>query len=211
MTVKDQVIRSIEEQAWIDRAADPIQAAVRGVLDRAPALESVLHGSFLGHPLHAALVAVPVGAWTVALGLDVAGVATGKRRFRRSADLLIGVGLGGAVVASFAGLADWSLTTGAARRVGFVHATVNQAVVGLYGLSLYQRSRRHRGAGIALVAVGFAGLGFSAWLGGELSYRFGVGVRVRPEASAPRTPDVSPRGGDRVGEARTGDDAEALR
>jgi uncharacterized membrane protein len=204
MTVKDQVIRSIEEQAWIDRAADPIQAAVRGVLDRAPALADVLHGRFLGHPLHPALIAVPVGAWTIAAGLDLAEVTTGTRRFRRSADLLTGVGLGGAVVAAAAGIADWSLTRGATKRVGFVHAAVNDLVMGLYGLSLYERSRRRRGAGIALAAAGFVGLGFSAWLGGELSFRFGAGVRLRPEAASDAGAPADAPGGEHVGEARTG-------
>jgi len=208
MTLKDRAIQSIEEQAWIDQAADPLQAAVRDALDRAPALASVLHGRFLGHPLHAALVAVPVGAWTIALGLDAAEVATGTRRFRRSADLLVGVGLGGAVAASLAGLADWSLTRGATKRVGFVHGAMNQVVAGLYGVSLYERSRGRRGAGIALATVGFAGLGFTAWLGGELAYRFGVGVRVRPEAPPPPATDVCHPGGERIGVARTGD-AEA--
>lgn len=185
MTVENRVIGAIEEQAWIDRVADPVQAAVRGVLDRAPALEGALHGRFLGHPLHAALVPLPVGAFTIGLGLDLAEVTTGTRRFRRAADLLTAVGIGSALVAAVAGLADWSRTTGATKRVGFVHGALNQGIVGIYALSLLARGKGARGAGIALAVTGHSALIFSAWLGGELAYRFGVGVGVRPEAPPP--------------------------
>ena len=197
MTAKDQVIHSIEQQAWIDQVADPLQAGVRAVLEKSPTVANVLHGRFLGHPLHAALVSVPLGAWTVALGLDVAEVTTGTRRFRGAADLLTGIGVGTALTAAVAGLADWSLTQGPTKRVGFVHAALNTLIAGTYGLSLYARARRHRGAGIALAATGYGALVFSAWLGGELAYRFGVGVSLRPEAPPPPTPDVRPA--ERVG------------
>jgi uncharacterized membrane protein len=192
MTAKSALIHAIEQQAWIDQVADPLQAGVRATLERSPLVADVLHGRFLGHPLHAALVSVPVGAFTIALVLDAAEVTTGTRRYRRAADLVTGIGLGGAVVASVAGLADWSLTQGPTKRVGFVHAVLNQLIAGTYGISLYARARRHRGAGIALAATGWSALVFSAWLGGELAYRFGVGVSWRPEAPPPPTPDVRP-------------------
>jgi uncharacterized membrane protein len=200
MKLKDEVIRDIEDQAWIDRAAEPVQKVVRRTLHQAPALANVLHGRFLGHPLHAALIAVPVGAWTIGIALDVAGLVTGKRRFERSADLLTVVGLGGAVTAATAGLADYSLTKGATRRVGFVHGALNMAIAGLYGLSVLARAKGARRTGVALAAVGFTGAMGSAWLGGELAYRFGVGVSLRPEAPPPPTPDVSME--ERIGAAR---------
>src|SRR5262249_40067614 len=132
MTLEDKVIETIEKLEWIDRAAIPVQRAVRVVLDRVPAVERVLHGSFLGHPLHAALVSLPIGAWMVGSALDMVELATGTRRFRRSADFVTAVGFGGAAVAATAGLADWSVTTGVTRRVGFVHAVLNQVVLGTY-------------------------------------------------------------------------------
>ncbi|MGR3198243.1 MAG: hypothetical protein ACU0DH_01760 [Paracoccus sp. (in: a-proteobacteria)] len=35
-------------------------------------IQNVLHGTWLGHPLHPILVAVPVGSWTMALALETA-------------------------------------------------------------------------------------------------------------------------------------------
>jgi uncharacterized membrane protein len=202
MTVENQVISAIEAQAWIDRAADPAQRAIRMVLDRTPGLERVLHGRFLGHPLHAALIPVPVGAWTIGVVLDLAEATTGTRRFQRTADLLTAVGLGGALIAATAGLADWSLTQGTTKRVGFIHGALNVAIAGVYGLSVLARARKARRTGIALAVTGHTALVFSAWLGGELAYRFGVGVAVRPEAPPPPAPAV--RDQERIGVARLG-------
>lgn len=196
MKLQERVIRTIEEQAAIDEVADPVQRAVRAVLDRAPRLEAFLHGEQLGHPLHAALVSVPIGAFATALVLDAMELTGKGRRYRRAADVAITMGVAGAAVAMLPGLADWSLTRGAAKRVGFVHAAMNQGIAGLFIGSLIARSRGKRRAGIALSTVGFALLGASAWLGGELAYRYGVGVR-READRRPREPVAEARGGAR--------------
>jgi uncharacterized membrane protein len=172
----DKLIHAIEEQRSLDRIADPLQHTVSAVLARAPRLADILHGRWLGHPLHAALIPIPVGGWTVGLALDLTGVLGGSRRFRRAADVVTAIGLGGAGLAVFAGLADWSLTTGKARRVGIVHALLNTAVAGLYGASLASRGTGRRRLGVALSSIGFGIAGVSAWLGGELAYHYGVGV-----------------------------------
>lgn len=175
--LKDKLIHAIEEQRSLDRVADPLQRTVSAVLDRAPALARVLHGTWLGHPLHAALVSIPIGGWTAGLALDLLDVVGKQRRFRRAADLVTAIGLGGAGLAVFAGLADWSLTRGKARRVGVTHALANTAVAGLYGASLALRATGRRRLGVALSSLGFGLAGFSGWLGGELAFRYGVGVR----------------------------------
>lgn len=185
MKLEETLIRSIEEQAWIDEVADPVQGALRTVLDRTPRLSAFLHGTWLGHPLHAALVAVPVGAFTLSMIFDGIEVFGKTRKYQRAADTSIAVGLAGAVTAVLPGLADWSLTTGGAKRVGFVHATLNTTIAGLYGASLIARSRRRRGAGIALATIGHTLLIASAWLGGELAYRYGVGVRPGAKPVSP--------------------------
>jgi uncharacterized membrane protein len=171
------IIHAIEEQRSLDRIAVPLQHTVSAVLDRAPRLADVLHGRWLGHPLHAALIAIPIGGWTVSLGLDIAGAVNPRRGIRRAADLATAIGLGGAGLAVFAGLADWSLTRDKARRVGLVHALVNATVVGLYGGSLTARAAGQRRLGVALSSVGFGLVGVSGWLGGELAFHYGIGVR----------------------------------
>ena len=175
--LKDKLIHAIEEQVALDRIADPLQHTVSAVLARAPRLADFLHGTWLGHPLHAVIVTVPIGGWAAGLALDLASVLGRRRRFDRAADLVTAVGLGGAVLAAFAGIADWSLTRDKARRVGLVHALANTAVVGLYGASLAARAGGARTLGIGLSSLGFGLAGASGWLGGELAYHYGVGVR----------------------------------
>jgi len=180
--LQEELIQSIEERAWIDRAADPVQDAVHGILDRAPGLAAFLHGRWLGHPLHAAMVSIPVGAWATALVLD--GLAARNRRYRKAADTVTAVGLAGAALAVLPGLADWSDTRGGAKRVGFVHAALNTVIAGVCGASLYARARGRRKVGVGLSIAGYTMAIASAWLGGELAFRYAVGVRPQPEGRA---------------------------
>ncbi|WP_437658610.1 DUF2231 domain-containing protein [Sorangium sp. So ce1182] len=183
------VLGEIEQQDWIDRIADPLQRGIRSVLRRAPTVAKVLHGKFLGHPLHPVLVTIPIGAWSCALVLDLAGIG-GGRKVHRGADATAAIGLAGAVAAAAAGLADWSTTLGSAKRIGFVHGAMNMAIAGLYGASLASRAVGLRSLGIALSTTGFGLAGASGWLGGELIYRYGVGVsndacERKPETQIP--------------------------
>jgi nitrite reductase/ring-hydroxylating ferredoxin subunit/uncharacterized membrane protein len=173
---KSGLAQTIASQDWIDRLAAPVQQPVGGALEGAPGLRSVLDGAILGHPAHPALTDVPVGAWTAGLVLDVLDLWAGRRELRPGADAVQAVGLAGALGAALTGLADWSYTDGPARRVGFVHGLANTAVASLYGASLLARARGWRGAGVGLSTVGYGLLAFSAWLGGELSFRYGIGV-----------------------------------
>jgi uncharacterized membrane protein len=180
-TVAKRVVTTIGEQRWIDEGADPVRGAVAGVLHKAPTVAYVLHGEWLGHPLHAAMISVPVGSWTAGLVMDMLSFTPGSRKLQRGADMATAIGLAGALGAAVAGIADFSTTRGEAKRAAFVHGTTNFAIAGLYGASLFARAARKRTLGVALSSMGYGLLLFSAWLGGELSYQFGVGVR--PDAS----------------------------
>jgi nitrite reductase/ring-hydroxylating ferredoxin subunit/uncharacterized membrane protein len=168
----EQIIRALGDQEWIDAAATPLQEGVRQII-QGP-LKDLLHGSFLGHPLHPALIDVPLGAWTIASifdGLELAG--SGKKG--RGADTAITIGLAGAVAAAAAGLTDWSETDGRAKRIGLTHGVLNLAATGLYAASLLARRRsRPRGIGISMIAYALSLT--AAYLGGHLTYGEQIGV-----------------------------------
>lgn len=157
----------IEHADMLDGVAAKTQELIRRVLP--PATEEVLRGEPLGHPLHPALIALPIGAWTSASVLDLMGE-------RSAASKLTALGCLTALPTAAAGSADWATTTGASRRTGFVHAAVNDAALMTYLVSWRARRRGHavRGAMWSLVGGGLLGLG--GWLGGHLSYSQGVGV-----------------------------------
>jgi nitrite reductase/ring-hydroxylating ferredoxin subunit/uncharacterized membrane protein len=127
-------------------------------------------GSPLGHPLHPVLVAIPIGAWTSASILDLTGGdATAAKR-------LIGLGSLAALPTALTGANDWLTTLGGERRVGLVHAALNDTALGLYVSSWLARRRGRRIKGAALALAGAGVLGVAGWLGGHLAYGLGVGV-----------------------------------
>jgi nitrite reductase/ring-hydroxylating ferredoxin subunit/uncharacterized membrane protein len=118
------------------------------------------------------LVTVPIGAWTSVSVLDFFG---GKAA-RGAAQKLVAFGALAALPTAATGASDWSDTLGAERRVGLVHALGNYAALGIYGLSYLarRRGRHQRGKVLALAGAGL--LAATGYLGGHLSYAYGVGV-----------------------------------
>src|SRR5690625_4712151 len=99
-----KVVRSVEEQEWVHDLTNTIEedvivAAYDKLGESQWPIRNVLHGSFLGHPLHPMVTDVPLGAWTTAFVLDTADVAFGKRELGPGADAAIGLGLAGSSVA----------------------------------------------------------------------------------------------------------------
>lgn len=172
----ENLIGALEGQDWLRKAADATQPPLHEALTRLGPLKDVLHGTWLGHPLHPALTDVPVGAWTTALALDALAGSSEESAMGDAADLAIGVGLAGAVAAAVTGATDWSETSGRARNVGLLHGLLNVAAAGLYAASLLERRRGSRSKGVALSVAGYATASFSAWLGGHLVFGEQIGV-----------------------------------
>jgi len=162
------VLDRVERLHGLDKVADPLRRAVQAVVHGR--LADLLHGVWLGHPLHPAGVQVPLGAWTGAAILD-AVPGTGP-----PATLLVGVGTAAALPAAVTGLTDWSALSLEQRRVGLVHAGTMSVAVALYAGSLAARlsGRRALGKGLAYAGLGVSSLG--AYAGGHLAYRQGASV-----------------------------------
>ena len=174
-----QAITRIEQAGALDGASDKLQAAVSSAV-RPRTLRDLLHGTWMGHPLHPVLVQVPVGAFLSAAVLD----ALPSRSGDRAATALVGVGLAGVLPAAVAGWVDWSELTKDRRRVGLVHAATNLVATGLYASSLAARLTGHAKRGKALAYAGLSVAGVGAFLGGHLSYAQGAGIsHAAPEVA----------------------------
>jgi len=172
-------------------ALDPLAARMRRLVQQVTAtqeLRDLLHGVWLGHPLHPVLVQVPIGAWSSAAILDFVP-KTGP-----AVSLLIGTGMASAVPAAAAGWTDWSALNPAESRSGLVHATANLTAVGLYGASLLARMRGKRMKGKMLALVGLTSATVGGVIGGHLSYRRAAGANHNAQL-----PDVAPTGWTDVG------------
>lgn len=181
-------VEMLGRQAWLDPLADRLQGLVNGAVQAGggagPAIKNVLHGVWLGHPLHPALTDIPVGAWTVAAVLDALDAA-GHERLGPGADAAVGIGLLGAAGSVVSGLADWSATDGPPRRQGLVHALLNAGATALYLTSFVMRRGGNRPAarGLAFLGLGIATV--SAYIGGYLVAAERIGVDHAPRESPP--------------------------
>lgn len=142
-----------------------------------------------GHPVHPALVAVPVGAWVTSLVFDVAShVVSGPGFLVRGATWLVAIGIIGALAAACAGFLDlFAIPTGtAAFRLALTHMSLNLGVVVGYAVDLWWRTSVTTTGGVPfgpliLGVACLAVLSVSAYLGGKLAY--GYGVRVADETT----------------------------
>lgn len=152
----------------------------------ARSLADFVHGVWLGHPLHAVLTDFTIGAWSLGALMDLVSL-TGSRRARRTADQLTTIGVVAALPTAVAGLADYSTLSMGAMRTGATHGLLNAIALGLYTLSVISRKVGNRLAAIIFSGLAFSVVMASAWLGGEMVYRYRVSVN---KAERPRRPRV---------------------
>lgn len=168
-----------------DRISDAMQGAVKAVIgaNRKPPrrFKSLLHGTWLGHPLHPALTDVPIGAWLLAVVFDVMWLVSpaAQEWAARGAEIAVLVGIVGALGSAVTGLADWSDTYGAERTVGLYHAGLNSLALILFVISAILRLGTATGGnavGVALDVAGAISMLVAAYLGGDMVFGKGTGV-----------------------------------
>jgi len=161
----------------------------------------------LGHPVHPMLVMFPVALLVTAVLFDIVDTVGGPDLLGEVAYWNITVGLIGGLLAAAAGTFDLlAIPTGTrAKRVALLHAGANVAVILLFAaiwvVRLNADSRAAGGALLVVEVVAVAILGISAWLGGELVDRLGVGVDRDANLDAPSSLRP-PTAAQRIGEAR---------
>lgn len=155
------------------------QTTHQSVLDGGDSIRDavdVLHGTWLGHPLHPVLTDISIGAWSLAALFDAIAVSSGSEDAQRTADALTAIGTASSVPTAVTGLADFSTIPNPAVALGTLHGLTNTAAMAFYALSLDARRRGERGRGVTLAVVGLGALTAGAWLGGDLVYKRRVGV-----------------------------------
>jgi nitrite reductase/ring-hydroxylating ferredoxin subunit/uncharacterized membrane protein len=186
-TIGSQVLCRIGRQSWLDRPSYRLEHALTLVFAtfgrRRERVSNFLHGTWLGHPLHPALTALPTGAVTTTVAMDLASLFPGRSSGLRDASrLALGVGILGSLGAAATGLTDWQHTLEQSRRIGIVHGTLNATATALYAASWWERGRGHPARAIAASAVGYGITLSSGYLGAGLVYGTGIGV----DMSGPR-------------------------
>jgi uncharacterized membrane protein len=141
------------------------------------------------HPLHPAMVAIPIGAFTVTLVGDVITFFGGAAGWRETAEYALLVGIVGALLSAVLGFIDYFGVTmsAAGRRLATYHMILNLLAVGLFAVS-YLLRRDEDGWATAAIAstVAYLMVMGSGWLGGKMVYEHKLAVveNADPEATA---------------------------
>ncbi len=170
---------TIARQEWLKPVEESLQTLIHRAFSaggaRGQKVKNLLHGTWLGHPLHVILTDIPIGAWTAGLVFDGLDMVSENRGFRVAADGAIAIGVAGALAAALSGLTDWSDVDPPARRIGLAHAALNVGGLALFAASLLAR-RKKRGRARAFAMLGYAIATTAARLGGSLVYEQRIGI-----------------------------------
>ena len=175
----------INRQDWLEPIETALDATAEVTLNQknavAQQIRNLLHGTWLGHPLHPVITDVPIGAWSVSTALDLYELSSSDETFSPGADMAVGIGLIGAGAAAVVGLNDWQFTNDKPKRVGALHAILNIGATVCYLGSWWQRRNGNRKEGIATGLAGFLLSMAGAYLGGHLVFKEKIGVNHAPQ------------------------------
>jgi|SRR5215471_3109078 len=148
-------------------------------------LLDILKGKWLRHPLHPILAHVPMAMWPGAFIFDLLSFCNiGGNAMVRLSFYAIAFGLAASLLAMPTGLVDWTgiKKEKPAWKIGLYHLALNVIVVTLFAINLGLRVPDFRNASIVppvpltLSILGTAILVVSAYLGGRMTYHYGISV-----------------------------------
>ena len=144
-----------------------------------------------GHAIHPMLITLPLGLLGTAVVFDIIRAFTDDADFAVASFYMLAAGIIGGLLAALFGLVDWlAIPAGTrAKRVGLWHGAGNVVVVVLFAVSWllrrgqddYQPDGLAFWLGVVAVLLALA----TAWAGGELVERLGVGVDEGANLDAP--------------------------
>lgn len=172
--MQHDLLRRLSASApWLDAPAQALKTLFEPLLgqDAPRALRDTLYGTWLGEPLHPPMTDLTVGGWTMSMICDVLG-------FEEASDVTLKIGTVSAAATALTGAAQWFdlQEMEEPRRLGTLHALMNTTALGCCIASWALREQGNRGPGIATAWTGYTIATASAWIGGHLSFRLGIGV-----------------------------------
>lgn len=134
-----------------------------------------------GHPIHPMLIPLPIGLFVGAIVCDIILGFTGNPFWAQVSVVLIGFGIVGALLAAVFGFVDYFTAPmpADAKATATTHMLLNLLAVVVFAAAFWIRLGNNVStAGIALTVIGVLVLAVGGYLGGHLSFHFGVGVEA---------------------------------
>lgn len=136
--------------------------------------------AIMGHPLHPMIVPLPIGALVAAFAADIMFVATGNTFWADAAFYLLLAGIITGVLAALVGVIELAgLMRARTMGLAWAHGIFNVIAIALAIINAALRTPGPESVlflGLGLSAITVALLLVSGWLGGELTFRHGIGV-----------------------------------
>ena len=152
-----------------------------------------------GHPVHPMLIVFPLGLLGMAVIFDIIYLVVNNPQWTVVAYYMIGAGIIGGLAAAVFGWLDWiAIPRGTrARRIGLWHGVGNVVVLLLFILSWVLRRDTPETPPTGAIVSGLTAVIIAlvtAWLGGELVDRLGVGVDDGAHLDSPSSLSELPAG-----------------
>lgn len=139
-----------------------------------------------GHPVHPMLIPFPLALWVTSFLADVIFMLfLNNPSLLLISKFLLAAGIIGGLLAAVPGIIDWlAIKNQEVVRIANWHARLNIIALLIFAISLYLRTKYGRDwvhgsmtVPFMLSLLGVILIAISGWLGGDLAYKYGVGVK----------------------------------
>jgi nitrite reductase/ring-hydroxylating ferredoxin subunit/uncharacterized membrane protein len=154
-------------------------------------LQDFLNGSWLGHPLHAVLVDVVIGGYTMLIVLDLLGLVL-HVDVEPAGVIILGLTTLTGLSAGVSGLTDFKDTaTGDERNVTVLHGTINLIAIALYVVAFAMRATGALDGSRYLAIIGYLIISVGGYIGGHVVFKYGYMVNHNAFARGKRAKEFT--------------------
>jgi nitrite reductase/ring-hydroxylating ferredoxin subunit/uncharacterized membrane protein len=189
--ISERLATAAANSGLIKGIADPLYDILNKLLQETPLrpLKLFANGTWLQHPLHPLLTDVPVGAWTLAMLLELIALLFGVQNLGIASTIAIGLGVLAALAAIVTGFSDWMDVDPPEKALGMLHAILNIISTILFAVAffmLWSSGWTVTVPAFVIALIAYLIITLGAFIGGDLVYRMGTMINRNAYRSGPK-------------------------